>query len=432
MNSDWPKFINALANLETINLKYYQAALSSELPELNAMAECPQDAVWHAEGDVLIHTQMVMDEALKEMSNATYLSQTDKQIIYLAALLHDVGKPQSTYQTLQGRVVSPGHSGNGIDIARKILRKMGLPFELREAVLMLVLRHMLPYRMVTRITPNYTIYGINIEAKQYARLSAEVRVPTLYHLTRADWLGRQGKGVAEVLANLEIFRSRCEEHNYWNNSAANLLSEQQFIELGIEDPWERRRINHYLLHLQLVGRIQTVTAAYNHLKESESLRSPGKGHLYIPIGIPGCGKSTWLTKNLSDAKIVSSDQKRIELFGDENFQGDNAYVFKQCFLDVENALKAGKTVALDATNVRYKQRLPFLNLARQLFAHTTIVYFDLPLELAISRNSQRQRQVPAAIIARYYDTLQVPHVYEAQEIKVVSDQTTGWWPQPVT
>ena len=50
-----------------------------------------QSPVWHGEGDVYTHTLMVVD-ALKNLSDFQLLTDVQKHILTIAALLHDVGK----------------------------------------------------------------------------------------------------------------------------------------------------------------------------------------------------------------------------------------------------------------------------------------------------------------------------------------------------
>src|SRR5262249_40583091 len=190
---------------------------------------------------------------------------------------------------------------------------------------------------------------------------------------------------------------------------------------------ERSRIKHELLRLSLAGRVQTREDAFKHIESYPEILKPTSAHLYVVIGVPGCGKSTWLAENLKGARIVSSDAKRVELFGDVNRQTENPHVFNECYKDIENALRRGETTALDATNVRFSQRMVFLNLARRLHAHTTIVYFDLPLETALERNRKRDRRVPEAVAARYFHDLNEPHRSEAQELKVVGLLSNILW-----
>ena len=106
------------------------------------MRRTPQNPQWHAEGDVLRHTQMVCQalEFLDAYRNADESTQT---ILYLAAALHDIGKTAVTRQEA-GTWVSPGHSCKSAEMARPFLwldlGLCGTPEKqrLREAVCLLI------------------------------------------------------------------------------------------------------------------------------------------------------------------------------------------------------------------------------------------------------------------------------------------------------
>ncbi len=417
-------FINKLSKLQFIDLNYYKQALRSEFVELQHMSECPQDNIWHSEGDVLTHTQMVMDEALTEITNNSNLSRKDQVSIYLAALLHDIGKPLTTYTTLNNRIVSPGHANIGLFLAKKVLYLLKVPFDIQEHVLRLILRHMVSYRMASRIVADLTFNGINVEYKKYFRLASELSLSALYYLTRADWLGRTGSNIEQTLNQIEIFRSRAEHHNLWKYSYKDLLetilSFEDLAKLGVEDIKEQNRIQYWLFNLSLRGKIQNREQALDYINTYKEILYPKTAHLYIMVGVPGSGKSTWLENNSPNIEIVSSDKKREELFNDVNCQADNKKVFQECHSDVEKALYAGKQVAFDATNTKFSYRNAAIQLAFQTYAHTSIVYFDLPLKIALERNKQRSRQVSEAIITRFFNDLEVPRFTEAQELKVIS------------
>ena len=59
-------------------------------PELRALIGCPQEPEWHPEGDVWIHTLMVIDEARKRIEG---LDRGPAAAIMLGAVCHDFGKP---------------------------------------------------------------------------------------------------------------------------------------------------------------------------------------------------------------------------------------------------------------------------------------------------------------------------------------------------
>lgn len=102
--------------------------LAVVLPELEAMAGCPQNTPYHIY-DVLGHSAHVI-----AASPATPLSRW-------AALFHDVGKPSSRTVDSRGRDHFKGHALVGSAIARKALRRLKAPAHLTDDVCLLVERH---------------------------------------------------------------------------------------------------------------------------------------------------------------------------------------------------------------------------------------------------------------------------------------------------
>jgi hypothetical protein len=70
-------------------------SLEEALPQLARLFDCPQDPVHHAEGDVGTHTRMVCEE-LVSLPAWRDLSEADRLVVFLGALLHDIAKPAST------------------------------------------------------------------------------------------------------------------------------------------------------------------------------------------------------------------------------------------------------------------------------------------------------------------------------------------------
>jgi putative nucleotidyltransferase with HDIG domain len=100
--------------------------IEQEFPALRLLAGCPQDSVHHAEGNVLIHTRMVV-EALVSIPEWQALPSPERRIVFTAALLHDVAKPACTRIEDDGRITSRGHSKRGAIMARSLLWSMDLP-----------------------------------------------------------------------------------------------------------------------------------------------------------------------------------------------------------------------------------------------------------------------------------------------------------------
>src|SRR4029453_4177318 len=64
--------------------------IERSFPELFALVGCPQEPEWHPEGDVWVHTLLVVDQARQGIDD---LSRADRVSIMLGAVCHDLGKP---------------------------------------------------------------------------------------------------------------------------------------------------------------------------------------------------------------------------------------------------------------------------------------------------------------------------------------------------
>jgi predicted kinase len=146
--------------------------------------------------------------------------------------------------------------------------------------------------------------------------------------------------------------------------------------------------------------------------------------LYVMVGIPASGKSTWARRHLPGWVIVSTDEIREELFGSAETRRDPKLVFGTAHQRIIQALRSGRDVVYDATNTVPATRA---NLLRKLkaeglaFEAVAIVLETRP-EQAIAQQANRARQVPPAAIRRFHRTFRLPSVKEGfSEIKRVSD-----------
>src|SRR5690349_15338566 len=118
--------------------------LEQEFSWVADMRGVVQDSIHHAEGDVAVHTKMVLD-ALTNTEAFQTLDQQWKEVLWAAALLHDVEKRSTTIMEDDGRITSRGHAKKGEFTARQILfREIPTPFFLREKICALVRHHGLP------------------------------------------------------------------------------------------------------------------------------------------------------------------------------------------------------------------------------------------------------------------------------------------------
>ncbi len=160
-------------------------ALQLLLPEVAAMKGVPQPPEFHPEGDVFVHTKLVLEK----------LAPIRSPTLALAALLHDVGKPV-TATWGNGRMSFPNHDKVGAEIADEICRRLRLSKPQREAVVAMVKRHMM---------------FISLKEMRPARRLRFLTAPTIeeeLELHRADCEASHGKLENFFLAQEERQRLR--------------------------------------------------------------------------------------------------------------------------------------------------------------------------------------------------------------------------------
>jgi poly(A) polymerase len=105
--------------------------LHEVLPEIEAMKGVEQPPEFHPEGDVFVHTLLLLDN----------LPQPCPRTLAWGALLHDVGKPP-TFRVAPDRIRFDGHVEIGVKMAEEICRRLRFSGEDTEQILSLVANHM--------------------------------------------------------------------------------------------------------------------------------------------------------------------------------------------------------------------------------------------------------------------------------------------------
>lgn len=116
---------------EALDLLLATGLLHEVLPEVEALVNTPQNPKWHPEGSVFQHTIMVM-EAL----------DVNTSLLVWSALLHDIGKPETTFVDEEGVIKATGHENVGAELAEKMLRRLKFSNFFVGAVKALVADHM--------------------------------------------------------------------------------------------------------------------------------------------------------------------------------------------------------------------------------------------------------------------------------------------------
>jgi tRNA nucleotidyltransferase (CCA-adding enzyme) len=151
-------------------------------PEIHNLVDVQQDPVWHPEGDVYIHTLMVIDCAAELR---TGVPEHDLPLMF-GALAHDFGKAATT-QFEEGRWRARGHEEAGMEPARAFLERLRAPLALVSQVSALVKDHLAP--------AHFAHPKSNVGPKGYRKLArrlaeAGTTMEMLYKVSSADHFGR--------------------------------------------------------------------------------------------------------------------------------------------------------------------------------------------------------------------------------------------------
>jgi poly(A) polymerase len=105
--------------------------LNEVLPEVSAMKGVDQPPEYHPEGDVFVHTLLLLD----------HLPQPCPLTLAWGALLHDVGKPP-TFRVAPDRIRFDNHVDVGVKMAAEICRRLRFSNDETGQILALVENHM--------------------------------------------------------------------------------------------------------------------------------------------------------------------------------------------------------------------------------------------------------------------------------------------------
>lgn len=121
-----------------------------DYPELHALIGTPQEPDWHPEGDVWVHTMMVVDQVARMSGRESYYASfnpTERLSVLLGALCHDLGKPATTQVGEKDgiqRIRSLGHEEAGKEPAERLLARWMFGDEINRACVAITEQHLKP------------------------------------------------------------------------------------------------------------------------------------------------------------------------------------------------------------------------------------------------------------------------------------------------
>jgi tRNA nucleotidyltransferase (CCA-adding enzyme) len=223
-------------------------------PELGPLVGCEQEPEWHPEGDVWVHTLMVVDTAAGLNRD---LDRPQAASVMLGALCHDLGKP-STTALIDGRIRSHDHEQAGVEPTTRLLDRLNIHtidgFDVRGQTLGIVAHHLKPgmFRKADRVSDG-----------AFRRLAQKVDLELLARVAKADCLGRTG---AFDCTAMDWFLDRARALGVEHRPPAPLVLGRHVVALGVapgprvgvllKDAYER----------QLDGEITTVEEGVAYLR----------------------------------------------------------------------------------------------------------------------------------------------------------------------
>lgn len=361
--------------------KYYDiekgpdwTAIERDCEWFRDMKDVPQDKIWHAEGDVQIHTKMVC-EALIQLPEFQELSEEKKHIMFTGALMHDIEKRSTTTTEFKnGRecVIAPKHAERGEKTARKLLyMEFDCPYHAREQICKIVKWHGKPLHDASN--------------KTLARLATQVQLPFLAMIAKADILGRICIDAEEHLERIEFFQMQAEDIGCWGRT---MYFDSQLIEYDA---------------------LKTGNL-YSHRFDDT------KFEVMMMSAIPGSGKDHYVKNNLQDWPVISLDDIRAELKVKPLDKKGNGQVIQLAKKRAKELMAKHTNFVWNATNITQQMRGQLIELFEEYGGKVSIVYVEVPYKTLIKQNNNREAIVPQSVIEKMIGKWEPPIREEAYRI----------------
>ena len=221
------------------DLLHQSGLLAVWIPELLEMRGCAQSPEHHPEGDVWVHTRLLL----------THL-KNPSPVLALSALLHDIGKPRTSKTDPDGRIRFFGHEGVGARMAEEILRRLRFPNDEINAITACIANH-----MAFKDSPNMRVSTLK-------RLLARPTFLEELELHRIDCSSCHGQ--LDIHAFLT---AKMTEFSQEEIKPKPLLTGNDLQQLGIKPGPSMGKILHQLMDEQLEGKFTDRDGALARARE---------------------------------------------------------------------------------------------------------------------------------------------------------------------
>ncbi len=210
------------------------------LPEVEALKGCEQPEQFHPEGDVFVHTRLMLGLLAPEASA--------QQV--LAVLLHDIGKPPTrSFDQVDQRIRFNGHDRVGAEMAEKVMTRLRFPRQEIDLVVEAVRNHMI-FKDVRQMRP-----------AKLRRFMARPHFAIELELHRIDCAGSHGD-----LDNYQFLVGKALEFSQEPLIPARLVRGDDLISMGLSPGPRIGELLEAVQTAQLEGEVKTRTEAIELLK----------------------------------------------------------------------------------------------------------------------------------------------------------------------
>ena len=213
-------------------------------PELKALVDCPQEPEWHPEGDVWVHTLLVIDEARRRIDD---LDRARQLTVMLGAVCHDLGKPPTT-AFVDGRIRSIDHEQAGVAPTMALLARLNVQtiagYDVAAQVTGIVAHHLKPHAFSKSATP--------VSDGAFRRLAQKVDLELLARVATSDCNGRTGTFDCSAI---DRFLARARALGVEHRAPEPIVRGRHLLELGVEPGPRMGEILRRVYEQQLDGHV---------------------------------------------------------------------------------------------------------------------------------------------------------------------------------
>lgn len=142
----------------------------------------------------------------------------------------------------------------------------------------------------------------------------------------------------------------------------------------------------------------------------------------LMCGLPACGKSSYLM-GFNEIVILCPDDFRLVLTGKDFYAPAEDSVWSHVKV-AARVLAKHYPVFIDATCLTIGSRAQWVRIAKDIDVPINCIIIDTPLEVCLSRNANRERQVPEDIIRRMQENYVAPTYEEGfDNIKTCTNES---------